>query len=264
LTKPTAIRLVVPAFRESKRIGPFLGELLAALEAEPLGWQVIVVDDGSGEAEVKRLREILAPLSRIHPSLRTLELPRNRGKGGAVKAGWNESRNCEYLAFADADGSVSAPEIVRLGRLAWERRSDRLTLFGSRIKMLGRSVERKAFRHYGGRVFATLVSVASGAGVYDSQCGAKFLPAAVYERVRPVLEEDRFAFDVELMMAVLRAGHRIEEVPIDWHHAAGGTLSVVREGIRMALAVFAIRRRAVGWRFPAQQPAGLQSFSPRT
>jgi dolichyl-phosphate beta-glucosyltransferase len=250
LTKPAAIGLVIPAFREGRRIAPFLEELLPLLESEPLAWRVTVVDDGSGEAEAGLLRKVLAPLARSHASLRSLELPRNRGKGGAVKAGWDASPDCEYLALADADGSVGAREIARLGRLAWERRNESLTLFGSRIKMLGRSVERKASRHYGGRIFATLVSLVSGAGVYDSQCGAKFLPAAVYKRVRLVLREDGFAFDVELMMAVLRAGHTIEEVPVDWHHAPEGTLSFLPEAFRMSLALAAIRRRAAGWRFP--------------
>jgi len=252
---PVEIWLVVPAFRESARIGPFLRELLPLLESEPMKSRVVVVDDGSGGPELPRLRAVLKPLQADHPGLlRLLELPVNRGKGGAVLAGWDACPACDFLAFVDADGSIGAREVARLGRMALDRRPNDMTLFGSRVKMLGRDVGRLRWRHASGRVFATLVSLVTGVGVYDSQCGIKIVPAAVYRAIRPVLREQGFAFDVELMMAVLRSGNPIEEVPIDWHETPGGKVSFLKDPFKMFVAVVAIRRRSLKWIFSKREP----------
>jgi len=248
--QPFDLCIVIPAFREARRIGPFLTELLALIEREPLRIQVLVVDDGSGEEEVKALRAVLAPLQLKHPhSLGVLELPRNLGKGGAIKAGWDAAPGSSCLAFADADGSITAREVVRLGRMAWSRRADGRTLFSSRVRLLGKRIECSRFRRISGRIFSVLVGVITGTGVYDSQCGCKFVPAAIYQRVRPVLRENGFVFDVELMLAILRAGCTIDEVPIDWHATPGSKVSFVSDTIKMLRGTFAIRRRARSWVF---------------
>jgi glycosyltransferase involved in cell wall biosynthesis len=247
------IHLVIPAYRESGRIGPFLRELMPALAAGPLKTSVLVVDDGSGLAETEKLRKVVAPFASEFPGLlQMLELPVNFGKGGAVRAGWDAAPPCEYLAFVDADGSISAGEVVRLASAAWCRRSGRTTLFASRIRMLGHSIRRSLFHHLAGRAFATVVGVLTDDRVYDSQCGCKFVPSDVYRSVRPVLRERGFAFDVELMAAILRSGNSIEEVPIDWHETPGTKVSFLRDAPRMALACAAIRRRSATWKFPGQ------------
>jgi len=248
------ICIVIPAFREDMRISSFLTELLGLIESESLKMLVIVVDDGSGSAAQNALRSVLDPLRLICPhSLRLLELPRNLGKGGAIKAGWDACPECEYLAFADADGSIAAREVMRLSRLAWAQRAAPKTLFASRVKMLGKNIQCSRFRRFSGRTFSILVEAITGAGVYDSQCGCKFVPASVYQAVRPVLREQRFAFDVELMMAILRAGFAIEEIPIDWHATPGSKVSFLSDTCRMLSSTVAIRRRALTWTFAAKK-----------
>jgi len=250
LDQPADVCIVIPAFREDKRIGVFLAELLGLIESEPLKMQVIVVDDGSGVEGQRALRAVLDPLRLIHPrSLGLLELPRNLGKGGAIKAGWDACPVCEYLAFADADGSITACEVMRLGRVAWAQRAVPKALFASRVKMLGKNIQCSRFRRFSGRTFSILVEAITGAGVYDSQCGCKFVPTSVYHAIRPVLQEQRFAFDVELMLAILRAGFAIEEIPIDWHATPGSKVSFLSDTCRMLSATVAIRRRALTWTF---------------
>lgn len=244
------ICVVIPAYRETRRIGPFLKELLDAIAEAGDSTVVLVVDDGSGATETTRLREIIGPLFHKHPErLRLLELPQNQGKGGAILSGWATCPPSLYLGFIDADGAIAASEFVNLCRKGLASQDRSIALFASRVKMLGRHVERSVARHLMGRVFATVVSNVAGLDVYDSQCGCKLVPYSVYEKIRDKLQEKRFAFDVELMLAISRAGCRIEEVPINWRDVPGSKVSFLKDTVNMFFACLAIRRRAAKWRF---------------
>jgi len=107
----------------------------------------------------------------------------------------------ELLCFVDGDGAVPASEVGRLIEELLADQSHRWdALFGSRVKRLGATVERRATRHYIGRVFATVVSVLTGIGIYDSQCGLKVIRRNAYAMVEKQLKETRFVFDVELTL----------------------------------------------------------------
>ena len=243
------LHLVVPCYRESVRLPVFLPELCAAVDRIE-GARVLVVDDGSGSAEAAAARALVEGLRPRHACLRPLlELPQNVGKGGAVYAGWAAHQGEAWLGFVDADGSCSAAEVARLAALAVaDGGAPPAALFASRIKLLGRRVDRLFKRHLLGRVFATLVSELLAIPVYDSQCGLKLVPRAAYEAVAARLRVRGFAFDVELLTALVDTGCRVREVPIDWHETPGGKVRLLRDSWRMACDVWRIRRRRRhGW-----------------
>ena len=246
--KNEGIHLVVPCFRESGRIGGFLPELCRTMQA--LGnVRVLVAEDGSDAEEVRRMNTIIEGLRAKHDCLLPLKvLPENLGKGGAVYAGWADHGGAEWLAFVDADGSCSASEVSRLLRMA----NVNTAFFASRVKMLGRRVERLFKRHLLGRIYATLVSELLDIPVYDSQCGLKIVPRTAYERVADRLGVHGFAFDVELMVALLDTGCLIEEVPIDWHEMPGGKVRLLRDSWLMARDVMQIRARRAAKKLPVR------------
>ncbi len=207
------------------------------------GVTIRVVDDGSGSHEVDLLEKLINGLMKSHACLHPLlALPLNLGKGGAVYAGFQTAAaDTEWLAFVDADGSITAAEVQRVMEMVRELGPVSTAFFGSRIKMLGRNVDRQLKRHLVGRVYATLVSELLNIPVYDSQCGLKLVPRAAYERIRERLEIQGFAFDVELMTALLDSGCDVVEVPIDWHETPGGKVHLLRDSWRMFRDILNIR-----------------------
>jgi glycosyltransferase involved in cell wall biosynthesis len=244
IAQPSCL-LVIPSFRDATRLAPFLTELMQKL---PAGFWIRVVDDGSGpraatetKALVNKTRTDCA--REAGPDLLDpLILPQNLGKGAAVYSGWRAGPATDCVAFVDADGAVSADELIRTWKSWPELNAD--AVIASRIKMLGRDVNRLAARHYAGRVFATLVSLLTGLEVYDSQCGFKLLRREAFLNAdRMGLEASRLAFDVELLVTLARSNCRIVEFPVDWRDVAGGKVSLIRHAVPMFYELLKIRRR---------------------
>jgi dolichyl-phosphate beta-glucosyltransferase len=76
------------------------------------------------------------------------------------------------------------------------------------------------------------------------------VPRAAFEKISNRLQVTGFAFDVELMIALLDTGCQIQEVPIDWHEVEGGKVSLIRDSLHMARDVWRIRKRRSCWKLP--------------
>jgi len=237
--------LVIPHYNDTERLKPFLRELISIL---PSRFSILVSDDGSETVERDKLSKLIANVKsgrgENSPELmEPLFTTKNTGKGGAVYRGWDACSEFSFISFVDADGAICASEILRMESYfrSDECRAD--AIFGSRVKMLGRTIQRSLLRHLSGRVFATIVSEVGGVPSYDTQCGYKILKKEAYQQIRPDLECLGFAFDVELALLLLQAGKRVVEFPIDWTDVPGSKVNILRDSIGMAWEVMGIRRR---------------------
>jgi dolichyl-phosphate beta-glucosyltransferase len=248
-TKKMHCLIAIPCYRESRRLPLFLDSLCGELAEAPFQTSIVIVDDGSGHSEAAALKSVVDDFQIKYPQLigDPIFLKENRGKGGAVYAGWNTALSNpapELLCFVDADGAVPAYEVRRLiEQLFADRHNQWDALFGSRVKMLGSTVRRRAVRHYTGRIFATFASVLTGMEIYDSQCGLKVIRRTAYAAIETQLREKRFAFDVELALLLIKSGFKICEVPINWEEVPGSKVKIFRDSIRMFSGVLRIRQR---------------------
>jgi glycosyltransferase involved in cell wall biosynthesis len=226
--------LVIPAWREAERLHAFAARLWPALAAGGLPVTVQIVDDGSPAALADALEARCLRWHEQYPFIRPLlRLPKNRGKGAAVYAGWDiaVTEGATWLGFCDADGSVDADEIIRLARLALATPCpDQVLVLASRHVRGARARWSSPLRFALSRLFVAWVHHRTRLPLRDTQCGAKFLPASLYGRVRPELHIERFAFDVELLATAKQAGAVFREEPIAWTHRAGERLNLVRDG----------------------------------
>lgn len=239
--------LVVPCFNESRRLRREEIEELASVP----GVSLVLVDDGSTDATLEMLRSIEA----ASPSVAVLALVHNAGKGEAVRAGLVHARRSDaaWVGYLDADLATPGAEILRLFSIASNDPALHVVI-GSRVALLGREIRRSPFRHYTGRVFATLASIVLRLPVYDTQCGAKLL------RTSPTLDQalarpfrSRWAFDVELLGRLGRAGvtpSALWEEPLSrWVDVAGSRRSVM-SSVRSTLDLVRIARDLSRWSPP--------------
>ena len=256
--------IVVPCHNEEKRLD---GERLLGLLARP-GISLLFVDDGSTDRTRERLLEIAA---RAPDRVRVHALDHNRGKGEAVREGLLQALATGAAAVGYLDADLSTPPEEMLGLVAALADPRIQVVLGSRVSLLGRRIERQRARHYLGRVFASVASLALGIPVYDTQCGAKVFrrsPTLEAALARPF--SSRWAFDVELLGRLLvgedgapQLGESVfVEVPLQrWHDVKGSSLSpghMLKAGIDLLRIAGQIRRRR---RSRAPQPAGDGSAS---
>jgi dolichyl-phosphate beta-glucosyltransferase len=241
------IALIIPCFRESRRLPEFLPGLCRELEASALPVEIWPVDDGSGEPETSALIAALEPIraqfARVRP---VLVLPQNQGKGGAVYAGWDAALSGaeapRWVAFIDADGAVPAAEAVRLLEFALTQAHGAALLAQRLPGVAGRAVTRTRLRRFTGQAFRALVRGLFDLPVADTQCGLKIVPAAAYQAIRPWLAERRFAFDVELTVRLAEFGTQLIGAPISWSESPGTTLRA-RSAWEMLISLLRVRWR---------------------
>lgn len=233
--------MVVPCYNEASRLRPaafaelFTGDDVCA----------IFVDDGSTDDTLDVLRKI----QDAHPErVEVLASPRNEGKAHAVAMGMRAGidAGAAWVGYLDADLAVPIDEWLRV---AAHRGDDVDGILASRVRLLGRSIDRKLHRHLIGRIFATYASALLRLPVYDTQCGGKLFratPALASALDEPFITS--WLFDVELLARLLyptgsKVGldpGRLVEVPLRrWEDVEGSTLApssapeVARQVVRL-------------------------------
>jgi glycosyltransferase involved in cell wall biosynthesis len=227
------IAIVVPCYNEEARLR--VTDFVQFGAAQP-HVRFVLIDDGSTDGTRQRLEQIRAQLAQ---RAELLALPRNLGKAEAVRRGMLRAieLGSTFAGYWDADLATPLEEIARFVRVLREQ-PDCLVVFGARVQLLGRSIERSHARHYLGRVFATTASALLGLPIYDTQCGAKLF--RVNDQMRALFAAPfavGWTFDVELIARLIRlqreqGGPPVEkliyELPLEtWHDVRGSKVSAL-------------------------------------
>lgn len=221
--------IIVPCYNEAQRLNT-QAFLQAASNDESLFF--IFVNDGSTDRTleaIKRLHETLPD------RIRYVDLRRNSGKAEAVRQGFLAAFASDFTNIGYWDADLATPlSSIRAFRELLDTSKTSLVI-GSRVKLLGRRIERRAWRHYLGRVFATAASLILRLPVYDTQCGAKLFKNS--DSLRTVFREPftvTWIFDVEILARFLiierqaygdAAGSQWVEYPLEqWRDITGSKL----------------------------------------
>lgn len=241
-----AVTIVVPCYNERSRLD---FDVFASFAERHPDVGFLFVDDGSVDGTGDWIDESIADRT----AMALLRLESNRGKGEAVRTGLAHALagGAGIVGFWDADLATPLEEVPSMLGLLTDR-PDLQVVIGSRVKLLGRVLERHPARHYLGRIFATGASLALKMPVYDTQCGAKLFRAS--DTIESVVEQPfqtRWIFDVELLGRLgdrlgPASGGWIEEHPLRyWHDVGGSKLRLVH----FVGAAFDLGRIWLGRRF---------------
>ncbi len=232
-----ALSLIIPAFNEAVRLPPFLQSAREYLDRRYQdAYEVIVVDDGSRDG----MASVLRTAATDWPGLVVIEHPANRGKGAAVRTGMLAARG-KLLLFADADG---ATPIDQEAKLADAIHGGVDLAIGSRLVDAAEVTRRRTWmRGLIGRLFAGVAKRWLGLSVQDTQCGFKMFSGEAGRKLFSLGQETGYLFDLELLVLAGRFGYEVAEVPVNWKDIPGSHLSMTRDGPKILLGLWRLRRQ---------------------
>lgn len=239
------LSVVIPVYNEQETIE----ELLRRVQAVEIEKEIIVVDDGSTDG-TRELLQRLARSSDQNPAGTALARPghplrrdilriffqeRNRGKGAALRRGFQEAQG-EFILVQDADLEYDPQDYHQLLEPTGRGMAD--VVYGSRF--LGGPHRVLFFWHYvGNRILTTLSNVFTDLNLTDVWTCYKLFRREVLEQI--ALREDRFGFEPEVTAKVAKGRWRVYEVPISYcgRTYAEGKKITWKDGIR---AIYCILR----------------------
>jgi len=226
------LSILIPAYNEENRIRATLDLYSAALQDRDA--ELLVIVNGSNDRTEQIIQDEF--LSK-NPRFRLVIIREKVGKGGALMRGIVESRG-DKIAFTDADGSTPPDSLLAL--------SDKLDrpgiVLGSRwmaTSVIGR--KQPLSRRIMSRIFNLYVRLIFGLRVTDTQCGAKVMSREVITQVLPRIGTTQWAFDVELLFQIKRAGFPLYEFPITWNDVSGSKIKIARSSLEMTMALTRLR-----------------------
>lgn len=234
-----SITVVIPAYNEEHRLPETL-KALKSFVAQPAPWviqEVIVVNDGSTDKTASYVEEEKKnwPLLKLH------SLAVNQGKGAAVHAGLRLA-SAEWILIADADMATPWDELKKLAVPS----SQAALVMGSRALPQSDIVIRQHWiRQTMGKTFNKILKFFIGFPFKDTQCGFKLLRNDSFFRseVLPRLQVQRFSWDVELILFLMKFQKAVIEVPIRWEHKEESHVHIVRDSFEMLFTVLKLKRR---------------------
>lgn len=214
----TRITAILPAYNEEISIGSVI------LRARQHADRVIVIDDGSSDATAEVARLAGAGVIR-HPE--------NRGKGAALKTGFEAAIGADIIVTLDSDGQHNPEEIPKLVAPILKGEADIVN--GSRY-LNGKDRNTPFYRRIGQIVLDKVTNMNSGLAITDTQSGFRAFAAHIV----PVFKFRRSGFGIEseMLADAAKAGLRIKEVEIGVRYDVDcSTENPVSHGIKVLVKV---------------------------
>ena len=230
------VEIVVPVYNEEQSLAGSVHRLHRYLsEHFPLTWLITVADNASTDSTWG----LACRLAKELDGVRAVHLP-EKGRGRALRAVWLQS-NATVVAYMDVDLSTDLAALLPLVAPLITGHSD--VAIGSRLAE-GARVVRGPKRELISRLYNLVLRTTLRSSFSDAQCGFKAMRAEVARQLVPLVEDNGWFFDTELLVLAERNGLRVHEVAVDWVDDPGSTVDVVQTAKD---DLKGIARMMVGW-----------------
>ena len=205
----TKLALLFPVYNEATVL-PWSVRTLTAYAREALkdyDWRIVVVDNASTD----NTPTVIAALQHEFPYLEYLRIP-TKGRGVALRRAWTDL-DYEVSLYMDVDLAVSLEAVRTVVDAVAKGEAD--IAVGSRYAA-GAKIERSVMRSITSVGYNVLTKLIIGLRTRDAQCGFKAIRKAVALQLIPLVKDNFWFFDTELLVHAERRGLRVREVPVTW------------------------------------------------
>ncbi len=207
---PISIDIIIPCLNEEHSLSRSVRRLHAFLSAEMAAyeWRITIADNGSTDgtlAAATALSEELSALRPIHLA--------QRGRGRALRQACMESQ-ADIVAYMDVDLSTALDHLPMLIEAIVVKGYH--IAIGSRLLPESQVMGRSLVREITSWTYSLLFRALFWTPFRDAQCGFKAMSRGVAEDLVPLVRDNGWFFDSELLILAQKCGYRICELPVNW------------------------------------------------
>jgi uncharacterized membrane protein YbhN (UPF0104 family) len=217
------VSVVLPAYNEADTIEQTVSTTLATLASflPEDAYEVIVAEDGCSD----RTPEIATRLANEDSRVRHVHSDDRLGRGGALEYAF-ERADGETLVYFDTD---LATDMSHLEELVDAVRVDGYDVATGSRWMPENRADRPAKRGIPSFGYNALVRTVLRSGIQDHQCGFKAFDRQALETLLPLVQDEHWFWDTELLVKAQRNGYRVKEFPVDWTPKGDSKVDIVRD-----------------------------------
>ncbi len=202
------VDIVIPVYNEASALADSVSTLREYLcNHFPFTWRITIADNASTDTTWVIASELALTLDGV----RAIHLDK-KGRGRALRTAWTDN-DASIVAYMDVDLSTGLDALLPLIAPLVSGHSD--VAIGSRL-VPGSLVARGPRREFISRTYNAILRTVFGNGFKDAQCGFKAIRREVADRLLPLVRDNEWFFDTELLLLAERNGLRVHEVPVTW------------------------------------------------
>lgn len=228
------VDVVIPVLNEAHVLARSVATVRQHLSQHlPYRWRIVIVDNGSTDATAAVARSLTAQ----HNDVAFLSLAR-RGRGQALRHAWLQS-DADAVCYMDVDLSTDLSFLHPLLSAVLEEGYAVST--GSRLLRQSRT-RRSLLRELISRAYNLTVRAALGVSFSDAQCGFKALSRAAVHQLVPLIEDESWFFDTELLFLAERLRLPIRDLPVVWNEDDDSRVKIIRTALDDLKGIWRLRR----------------------
>ena len=214
--------MIIPCLNEERALPDSVDRLHRFMSSNmgEYAWNIVVADNGSTDGTL----QAAADLAERFPEVRYISLT-ERGRGRALRRAWMES-DADIMAYMDVDLSTDLAHLpVLVSAVAGEGYH---VAIGSRLLPESLVVGRTLKREITSRGYSLLFRSLFFTRFRDAQCGFKAVSRSVAHDLAPLVVDNGWFFDSELLILAQKCGFRIREIPVRWTDDPDTRVRIIR------------------------------------
>jgi glycosyltransferase involved in cell wall biosynthesis len=199
---------------------------------ESFDWIISIGDNAS----IDRTLEVSKELEKKYSDVRVLHIDQ-KGRGRMVKYAWTNSE-ADVLVYMDVDLSTDLkclPPLIQAILDGYD------IAIGSR-HFKGSHLERSIKREIISRGYLIILKLFLDFPFSDAQCGFKAVSKNTVRTLIPIIEDNEWFFDTELLYRGYKAGYKIKEIPVHWIEDKDSRVRIIRTAWLDILGVMRMRK----------------------
>ncbi len=235
------VNVTIPVYNEEKELTASVRTVADFLKKRlQYPFEIVIANNGSTDGT----QSIAERLTRQSPAVRLVSVPQP-GRGGAIKTAWSESR-ADILSYMDVDLSTELDAFSPL--------IESLLSGGCEVATGSRRLRKSLTNRGLGREFLSLgyhalLKALFHTKISDAQCGFKAITKKAANELLPLIADDGWLMDTELLVIAERLGYRIYDLPVRRVEDTDSRVKVGRDAFAAVKGLFRLRRNLVQGKF---------------